>query len=196
MRRQRNGCQAAIHAVANELTAVRVSPAYYGKIVEPNAHLAALSFSRLVTTEIWQAADPLHWAQCFLDPSLRMDSQVIVENFGNVRERFRNLDLPDAKEIIVEVQWEAARAALVRPKEDGNQGWLTVSEAATISGCERYEITRAVNNGSLKSNGAEGTKRRIDKSGLTDWILRKTQRGDANESNAAIERKLKRFDKK
>jgi hypothetical protein len=70
--------------------------------------------------------------------------------------------------------------------------WLTVREAARASGCNPGQVTRAVNKGQLKSNGEGGRKRRIDAADLALWQLRRADRGDAVESDAAVEEKLKR----
>jgi hypothetical protein len=83
----------------------------------------------------------------------------------------------------------------VRSREhapDGGSTWITVTEAANASGCYPWEITRAVNNGSLKSNGEKGRTRRIEAADLTLWQLRRAANGRTSESPEAVERKLKR----
>lgn len=83
----------------------------------------------------------------------------------------------------------------VRPRElapNGGPRWITVTEAANASGCYRWEITRAVDSGSLKSNGEKRRKRRIDAADLTLWQLRMAANGNTSESPEAVERKLKR----
>jgi hypothetical protein len=85
--------------------------------------------------------------------------------------------------------------ALDRPRETtpaSREKWITATEAAKASGCYRWEITRAVNSGSLKSNGEKGRKRRIDAADLTLWQLRRAASENASESPEAVERKLKR----
>jgi hypothetical protein len=69
--------------------------------------------------------------------------------------------------------------------------WLKVTEAARVTGCNSGEITRAANTGSLKSNGKKGRARRIDPADLSRWQLRRTEREEAVESNAVVEKKLK-----
>ena len=69
---------------------------------------------------------------------------------------------------------------------------LTVSQAANVSGCNPGVISRAVDDGSLKSNGEKGRKRRIDSADLTRWQLSRAHGKETVESNEAIERKLKR----
>jgi hypothetical protein len=111
IRAVRNACRAAIEAVTNELNAVRDGPARFGEIVKPNAHLAASALARAVLREIWSVADPLAYAQCFLDPTARMHSSLISDRFETICEHFRDRSFPNGNEIIAEVQIEAAKAA-------------------------------------------------------------------------------------
>ncbi len=75
---------------------------------------------------------------------------------------------------------------------DTKPQWLTVTDAAKASGCNRGEISRAADNGSLKSNGEKGRQRRIDAADLALWQVRRAKRKEPVESNATVERKLKR----
>jgi hypothetical protein len=70
--------------------------------------------------------------------------------------------------------------------------WLTVTEAATASGCNPGQISRAADSGTLKSNGKRGRGRLIDAADLSLWLLRRAERGEVTESTEAVERKLKR----
>jgi hypothetical protein len=118
LRAVRNACNAAIAAVTNDLNATRNRPAYFGEIVESNAHQVAIALARAVLRDVWNAADPIAYLQCFLDPSARMDSSLISERFEDICEHFRVSLLPDSKEIIAEIQLEAAKAAQARPLND------------------------------------------------------------------------------
>jgi hypothetical protein len=70
--------------------------------------------------------------------------------------------------------------------------WLTVSEAAKASGCTMAQISGAVRDGQLKSNGEKGRKRRIDAADLTLWQLRRAKRGESVESDETVAKKLRR----
>jgi hypothetical protein len=74
--------------------------------------------------------------------------------------------------------------------------WLTVTQAASVSGCSRGEISRAADNGSLKSNGEKGRERRIDAAHLALWQLRRAERKEAVESDTTVENKFKGTDRK
>jgi hypothetical protein len=53
--------------------------------------------------------------------------------------------------------------------------WLTVSRAATASGCERWRISRAADEGELRTNGERGHRRRIDPASLCEWMIRRAE---------------------
>jgi hypothetical protein len=110
VRAVRNACNAAIAAVANDLNAVRDAPASFGDLVAPNAHQAASDFSRAVLSDIWNAAGPLAYAACFLDPSARMDSSLIAERFEDIRDHFRTTKFPKGDALIAQIQIEATKA--------------------------------------------------------------------------------------
>src|SRR5262249_8136807 len=114
VRQVRNACNAAIAAVANDLNAVRDVPASFGDFVAPNAHEAAIAFSRVVLSDIWNAADPLAYAACFLDHSARMDSSLIAERFEDIRDHFRTRPFPKSDVLIAHIKIEAAKAAKAR----------------------------------------------------------------------------------
>jgi excisionase family DNA binding protein len=71
-------------------------------------------------------------------------------------------------------------------------GWLTVSQAATLSGLDKGTISRWVARGDVKSNGQKGRKRRIDSADFNRYLLRRAENPERTESNAAVERKLKK----
>jgi hypothetical protein len=92
--------------------------------------------------------------------------------------------------------WQCQMAALQErakevESEKGRREWVTVREAAIVAGCNPGVISRAADSGTLKSNGKKGSERRIDAADLTLWQLQKAKRGEATESDAAVERKLK-----
>jgi hypothetical protein len=70
--------------------------------------------------------------------------------------------------------------------------WLTVSDAAKASGCTAAQISGAVRDGRLKSNGKKGRERRIDAADLTLWQLRRSNREGYVESDATVAKRLKR----
>jgi hypothetical protein len=75
---------------------------------------------------------------------------------------------------------------------EGDSEWLTVSDAAKASGCTCAQISGAVRDGQLKSNGMTGRKRRIDPADLAFWQLRRANRKEAVESNETVAKKLRR----
>jgi hypothetical protein len=77
--------------------------------------------------------------------------------------------------------------------EEGQKGqqWVTVTDAARACGCNPGKITKAVNQGLLKSNGKKKRDRRIDAADLTVWQIRRAKRGKTTESEEAVEQKLK-----
>jgi hypothetical protein len=96
------------------------------------------------------------------------------------------------------VGWQQARQGIRRllaqgeGAGNGEQQWLTVKQAATISACDPGVISRAVDAGQLKSNGKKRKERRIDAADLSRWQLKRAERDSAVESEASIERKLQR----
>jgi hypothetical protein len=78
------------------------------------------------------------------------------------------------------------------PNTEGAGAWRTVSDAARASGCTNAQISGAVRDGQLKSNGQKRRKRRIDAADLVCWQLRRSKREGAVESDATVEAKLKR----
>jgi hypothetical protein len=70
--------------------------------------------------------------------------------------------------------------------------WLSVTEAASASGCHRGDITRAVDKGELGSNGKRKRERRIDAASLALWQLKRANRPEPVESDGAVKKKLER----
>lgn len=66
--------------------------------------------------------------------------------------------------------------------------WLTVTEAAKITGINAGLISRAADAGELKSNGLTGRGRKIDSVGLNQWTLAKADKESGQESDAKVER--------
>jgi hypothetical protein len=75
---------------------------------------------------------------------------------------------------------------------EGASEWLTVSDAAKASGCTSAQISGAVRDGQLQSNGEKGRKRRIKAADLALWQLRRAKREGVVESDATVEKKLRR----
>jgi excisionase family DNA binding protein len=70
--------------------------------------------------------------------------------------------------------------------------WLTVTEAATISGINRGTISRMASSGELKSNAKGGRHRRINSADLNRLILKRANRPERKESDESINRKQNR----
>jgi hypothetical protein len=73
-----------------------------------------------------------------------------------------------------------------------SERWLTVSEAARISACNKGIITRAVEAGTLKSNGKAGRLRRIDAVDLARWQLARAAKPEPTENDASVEPLVKK----
>jgi hypothetical protein len=77
-------------------------------------------------------------------------------------------------------------------KRGAERQWLTVSDAARASGCTPAQISGAVRDNRLRSNGKHRRERRIDAADLTIWQLKRAGRWDAVESEATVEKAMKR----
>ncbi|HEX4149856.1 MAG TPA: helix-turn-helix domain-containing protein [Pirellulales bacterium] len=82
--------------------------------------------------------------------------------------------------------------ARTRTRGKSPKNSYTVAEAARISGANTGQISRAVNNGKLKSNGKAGRKRRIDALDLARWMHERASRPERAESVVAVRKKLQR----
>src|SRR5262249_11421701 len=82
-----------------------------------------------------------------------------------------------------------------KKNEDDDRRWLTVTEAAQITACDKGVISRAGDEGKLKSNGKTGRKRRIDGIDLNRWQLERAAKPEPVESDEAVTRKLRRNDR-
>ena len=96
----------------------------------------------------------------------------------------RRIEEDEAKEAAVKATSDSA--------ETTRQGWLTVSDAATVAGCNRGVISRAADAGNLKSNGKKNHDRRIDAADLSRWILQQSQKPEQGESDEGVEAKMKK----
>ena len=71
-------------------------------------------------------------------------------------------------------------ASTVERRKPGNSfsetKWITVTDAAKASGCTPAQISGAVRDNQLKSNGKHRKERRIDAADLTLWQLRRAVR--------------------
>jgi hypothetical protein len=77
-----------------------------------------------------------------------------------------------------------------RQRKDG--GWLTVAEAAQISGINKGIISRAVDDGDLKSNGKKLRARRIDGTDFNRWQLARANKLKSMESDEQVRKLLDR----
>jgi tetratricopeptide (TPR) repeat protein len=71
--------------------------------------------------------------------------------------------------------------------------WITVSQAASVSGANPGVITRAVDAGELMGNGMTGRERRVDAVDLTQWMLQRIAKPEAEESDAQVERLVGKY---
>jgi len=69
-----------------------------------------------------------------------------------------------------------------------SERWLRVTEAATLANVQPSVISRAADNGTLKSNGEKGRPRRIDLPDLKRWILGRSNSPERTESDAHVTR--------
>jgi hypothetical protein len=110
---------------------------------------------------------------------------------------------PEVAEYMCQRGADSARAALEAPpdmesaeehSEEAKEEniWPTVTEAARVVGCNPGIVSRAVNSGKLKSNGKQGSERRIDPADLTRWQLERAATPEPVESDATVQRKLDR----
>lgn len=128
-------------------------------------------------------------------------------SLNRMRTRWVWPDVPPVPQRLLDGLETAARQ-LMAPKPEANvddnadhghdpieppiAAWRTVSEAATVAGCNTGVITRAVDSGELKSNEKSGRERRVCAVDLTRWILARAPRSDKKESDAAVERQMKK----
>jgi excisionase family DNA binding protein len=76
--------------------------------------------------------------------------------------------------------------------QDREEGWCTVTEAATVANCNKGTVSRAIDSGNLRGNGKSGDERRIDRADLTRWILARSNLPEREESVEAVERKWRK----
>ncbi|MBI2481515.1 MAG: helix-turn-helix domain-containing protein [Planctomycetia bacterium] len=77
-------------------------------------------------------------------------------------------------------------------REAESTSWITVTEAAKVTGANRGVISRAVDKKELKGKG-KGRKRRICPADLTRWQLARANRPEPQESDAMVKEKLRRL---
>jgi hypothetical protein len=68
--------------------------------------------------------------------------------------------------------------------------WIRIAEGERVSSVNRGTISRAVNAGQIKNNGAKGPERRIDSADFTRWVLKRANKPNSQESNAKVQRAL------
>jgi hypothetical protein len=78
----------------------------------------------------------------------------------------------------------------IRSPDDRETTWLTVTEAARVTGVNTGVITHAADAGQLKSNGKQGRARRIDPAGLTRWQLERANKKEPEESDEHVKRQV------
>jgi hypothetical protein len=72
-----------------------------------------------------------------------------------------------------------------------NCRWLTVSDASRASDIGKGTISRAADQGKLKSNGKKGRERRIDSVDLNRWKLKRIEKSEPGESYSKVEKLTK-----
>jgi hypothetical protein len=68
------------------------------------------------------------------------------------------------------------RGQVVEGSSDEGERWLTVTEAAEVACLDKAVISRAANEGKLRTNGLKGSKRRICAIDLSRWIKERLRR--------------------
>jgi len=68
---------------------------------------------------------------------------------------------------------------------------LTFADGERMTGINRGTIKRAADKGEIQCNGREGRKRWMKTASFTVWALNRARRGETQESNEAVERKLR-----
>jgi excisionase family DNA binding protein len=128
--------------------------------------------------------------------------QVMKHFTGDLREQYP--ERKDLRRITAAVEQEAVKVAgqkitaaveqeavkLAGQKPVGHRSWLTVSEAAMVSGISKGAISRLADAGTLKSNRQSGRDRRIDSADINRYQLERANRADQPESDEAVARKL------
>jgi hypothetical protein len=129
VRREHNGCKAAIDAVVQEMARTRKHRLRLGDIVAASAHEAAIDLSRKVVDAVWhgcafvkgkdkkaeacrkKAFDVLQ--RICTDHTARFDSAWIIGNYEGIVKYFaqQKAAWPNASDIIAEVKIESSKAA-------------------------------------------------------------------------------------
>jgi excisionase family DNA binding protein len=86
---------------------------------------------------------------------------------------------------------ETTKTKLARHDDrDETKSWLTVTEAAAVSGIDKGTISRLADQQKLKNNGKKGRERRIDSADLNRYQLDRIEKPEPVESDKTVERKL------
>jgi tetratricopeptide (TPR) repeat protein len=115
----------------------------------------------------------------------------IIQDIQSLGDRIRQM--PKKSPVLASLERELDFENFGAQHDSGSsQQWLTVSQAASISGANPGVITRAVDTGELMGNGLTDRNRRIDAVDLAQWILRRTKRPEPEESDAQVERLVRK----
>jgi hypothetical protein len=203
LRRHREKFRSTVDRAAQPLLDARKGLGSLGSGGLPTEHQRALQAADDLYSAIWQAADSEEWGRKRFTPRACLDVRAIVQHAQAVYCRLGGMVIRDAYFLVWDIQKEAVAAQkdrnamrLIQEAAPNNKDvtathWLTVVEAARIAGCNSGVISNAASAGFLKSNGERGRKRRIDAADLSRWQLRRAERREPTESNAAVEKKLK-----
>ena len=119
-----------------------------------------------------------------------------VANETRVNRRDKNLnalrdDLEDylrGRRLLAATDSPAATAETPEEQEK----WMRIADAARITCINRGTIKRAADSGDIADNGKRGGERRLDRQSFTIWAEEKAKKPEPQETDAAINRKLKR----
>jgi hypothetical protein len=122
-----------------------------------------------------------------------LDSRILRRMRARISESHPELDTAGVNALLLPTAYDQLLAGGGDSgHRSANEKWMRVSEAATATCVSTGKIWRAVNRGELPSNGKDGHERRIEASILMQWALRRNQRPEQAESDAAVEAKIKR----
>jgi hypothetical protein len=72
--------------------------------------------------------------------------------------------------------------------------WLSLAEAERLTGINRGTLSKAIKKGELVSNGATGKGRvKVSAAAFLRWLSEQTKKPDRQESDAQVEKLMKKF---
>jgi hypothetical protein len=76
-------------------------------------------------------------------------------------------------------------------KSDASHNWITVSEAARISGVNKGVISRAADAQEIKTNGKDGRGRRLGAGSFSQWVLQRSPTAEPTNDPEEVIRRAK-----